>query len=351
MSIQNFGKFIISIIIGGLFLWLALRNVSLSEVQESLQQMSYGWIPFYVLVTLMAHYSRAVRWQQLFEAQEDNRLPSKRTLFNGVMLGYLLNYAIPRLGELSRAVYVTRIEGGSNSKTLGTVFLERIVDTVMLMVMLLFIVFFFVSDPQAIRSIFGEDTVDLAKILFDPINVILVTVFILLGLVLLWLINKTFMSNTENAGLFTTAYLKIKEILLLFSEGLLSLRLVRNWGLFIGSTILIWFGYVLLAYIPFWGFDMVSVYGLGMREAFVIMVVSAIGVALPSPGGVGTYHWFVGQTLIIVYMVPSGLAMTYAIVTHAVMFFTVVLITVITLVFSERSFSLFQLLKIQKNKE
>jgi hypothetical protein len=89
----------------------------------------------------------------------------------------------------------------------------------------------------------------------------------------------------------------------------------------------IWFCYVLMTYIPFTAFDLHTEYGLGLREALVITVVSSLGIALPSPGGIGTYHWFVSRSMLLLFAVPEALGVAYAIVTHLVMMIIILVAT------------------------
>lgn len=118
-------------------------------------------------------------------------------------------------------------------------------------------------------------------------------------------------------------------------DGLFAIRHLRQWPYFTGLTILIWAGYVIMAYIPFVAFNLHEDYGLGLEAALVIMTISSVGVALPSPGGIGTYHWFVRQGLLVLYGVPAANALAYAFVTHAVMMGVVVVTTPVILVWNK----------------
>ncbi len=117
----------------------------------------------------------------------------------------------------------------------------------------------------------------------------------------------------------------------MFKNGLLAARDVERWWLFILYTVLIWLCYTLMTYIPFWMFDMQEVYNLDMLDALVITVISAIGIAIPSPGGLGTYHYFVKQSLLVLFAVPAVTGIAYATVTHGVMVLFVSSITPIFL--------------------
>jgi predicted membrane metal-binding protein len=124
---------------------------------------------------------------------------------------------------------------------------------------------------------------------------------------------------------------KVREGLGQFKEGLLAVRKVKRWWLFIFYTVLIWTCYTLMSYIPFWMFNMQEVYGLGILEAITITVISAIGIAIPSPGGLGTYHYFVKQSLMVLFAVPAVTGLAYATVTHAATVLMVVLFTPVAL--------------------
>jgi hypothetical protein len=124
---------------------------------------------------------------------------------------------------------------------------------------------------------------------------------------------------------------RAKEVFSQFKDGLLAVREVKRWWLFIFYTFLIWTCYTLMSYIPFWMFDMQDVYGLGILEAITITVISAIGIAIPSPGGLGTYHYFVKQSLLVLFAVPAVTGLAYATVTHAATVAMVVLLTPIML--------------------
>jgi len=93
---------------------------------------------------------------------------------------------------------------------------------------------------------------------------------------------------------------------------------------------LIWWCYILMSYIPFWMFNMQHVYGLGILQAVTITVVSSIGIAIPSPAGLGTYEYFVKKTLVVLFSVPAVTGLAYATITHATTILMVVIFTPIT---------------------
>ena len=139
-------KVLLSIALAGLFLWLAFRKVAFSDVLEASKQMSYGWLLPFALITLLSHYFRALRWRYLFN--KDKPAPPRVTLFSGVISGYFANAIFPRLGEITRPVYVAKKIGESSSKLIGTIILERVIDVICMLLLMLFVLVFLVSDPE-----------------------------------------------------------------------------------------------------------------------------------------------------------------------------------------------------------
>jgi uncharacterized membrane protein YbhN (UPF0104 family) len=83
------------------------------------------------------------------------------------------------------------------------------------------------------------------------------------------------------------------------------------------SSAVIWFLYILMIYVAFFAFGLGD---LGLGGALVVEAISSIGMALPTPGGTGTYHAFTSQTLNKLFQVAMPVALSFATVTHAVTF-------------------------------
>ena len=310
-------KIALTVSIGGIFLWLAFRNVPLDELWEYARKISFGWIPPFIVVALVSHYLRAERWKLLIE--HDKKELDRFTLFSGVMAGYLLNLVFPRLGEVTRPVYVARREGLSSSKLIGTIVLERTIDIAVMGFLMFVVSVYMITDPSLLSQIFGEDTV---RFFSGGMRIEGVLWLLLAGLLvaaLLYLMWKALEFLGRRFEFFDYWVRRFRELLLLFWEGLASARKVKRWWLFILLTLLIWIGYTFMSYIPFWMFDMQSLFGLTFLDALVITVISAIGITIPSPGGVGTYHYFVKQSLLILFAVPAVTGIAYATITHAAM--------------------------------
>lgn len=123
----------IGLLIGGLFLWLALRDVQLSAVASSLRSANL-WMAIPFLLSLATFYwLKAVRWSILLHPTRE--IPA-RELMPSMMIGFAGNNVLPvRLGELIRVYTLGREQDLSKSTILGTVVLERVFDVVTMLVL------------------------------------------------------------------------------------------------------------------------------------------------------------------------------------------------------------------------
>lgn len=302
-----------SVLLGVLFLWLAFRGIEFSEVMESARDMSWWWIIPFTIATLVAHYIRALRWEMLFTNKQ--KTPSKITLYTGVMFGYLVNIPLPRVGEVARPVYVAQQVGESNSKIIGTIVLERIVDLIGMLLLMAFVVVFLIADPQVLSRLFGIDITDTATQIDLLLTLGIFGIIVLSGIGLLYWLFKLATEKTE--GKIFEIVTSIQKIIKTFVDGVLAIRELKNWPLFIFHSGLIWVLYIFMTYAGFWMFDMQTEFDLGFTEAVVLTVVSAVGISIPTPGGIGSYHLFITKALFIFYGVPEATGLAYATISHA----------------------------------
>jgi hypothetical protein len=111
----------------------------------------------------------------------------------------------------------------------------------------------------------------------------------------------------------------------------LSIRKLKNWPLFILYTAIIWVFYILMMYIPFWMFDLQVTFDLSIADAIVLTMVSAVGISIPTPGGVGSYHLFITYALFVLYAIPEATGLAFATITHAATLALVILIAPVCL--------------------
>jgi len=121
---------IIGVVLGCLFLWLALHNVNPADVAAAVQQLDPSWVIAGVTIYLAAIGLRCVRWGLLLRATDNVKW---RHAAEALLTGFAANYVIPgRVGELFRADYARRVFNMSRFTSLGTIVVERVCDGIVL---------------------------------------------------------------------------------------------------------------------------------------------------------------------------------------------------------------------------
>ncbi|PSQ91854.1 MAG: TIGR00374 family protein [Bacteroidetes bacterium SW_4_67_19] len=275
-----------SFLLAGVLLWLALRGVDLQTVWEALRTADYRWLAPLALLMLASHLLRAWRWVLLLRATDappKSRPATLRGAFYSVMIGYMVNYAAPRLGEAARTANLSARTRRPFSGVFGTVVVERLLDT----------------------AVLGLALVSTGLLLIDQLGVLNERGALAGGALVVW--------GLRRRALWADY---VRPTLRSFKSGLLSLgRTGRPWALTV-STAGIWVCYGLMAYLPLLILEMAGPYDLSLIDGWCLMALGAIGVAIPSPGGTGSYHYITIQSLVWLFAVPRAPAATYAVLTH-----------------------------------
>ena len=290
-----------------LFLYLAFRGTDFAKILQALREADYAWLTVGFMVMMLSHIVRAWRWRYLLNPIRSGT--SLRNLFSGVMIGYFVNNILPRAGEIARPYAIRKLEKIPVSTALGTVFVERVLDTVMF-VSLVFVI------PLVYRGPLASSFPWLQKA-----GLVLAIVSIaLLGLPIILMMRRDW---TDAILRFLAKSLpgrlggRLGTITHSFLDGFMFLSRPASAVRTLLLTLLIWGLYMLSMYASFFGFGLGS---LGPGAALVTLAISSIGVAMPTPGGTGTYHAFTSQTLTQLFAVNGAVALSYATATHAINF-------------------------------
>lgn len=328
-STSNAIKVGISVLIGSAFLALALRSVDLSEVGSLWGQIRLGWLFYFVPAVFLSFWLRMERWKLLTE--HDQIRSSRKVLFAGVMNGYAVNYAVPRLGEITRCYYVARKEDKPVAAVIGTVVLERIIDLVVLLLLMAGVFFFVVTDREVVANLLGFHSTASTTEMY--LNLGMLALAAAGGLAVTWLTVRAVARRVDRVGKWwQNGAVAFSH----FKDGLLSVRTIAHPVRFILLTVALWACYVAMAGVPFAMLPGSGMGQLGVVEALVITVISAIGVTIPSPGGIGTYHLLVQKALHVLYGVPEPAGFTYALVSHALVLVIVLVLTPLALWVAQR---------------
>lgn len=304
-SLKTYLQYLLIAAIGGYFLYFVFKGTNWTEMQEKLAQANYYWITLGMAVAMLSHYVRGARAVMFYEAL-GYRVSTKNSVL-AVLVGYMMNYIIPRGGEVSRCAALYKTDGVPVDKSLGTVVAERAFDLLILLLLLL-LVFVLQFDLlwNFLEERFGSPAAE-QQTTGNILNVktVLLTLVALGGLLFL-----TFRKRLMQLGIVK----KLMQVVKGFSEGLLSVKKVKKPVLFIVYSCTIWVCYVLMMY--FCLFAMQATSHINFIGCLTIFAIGTIGVVVPAPGaGAGTYHFAVMQSLLL-FDVPEADGIAYATIVH-----------------------------------
>jgi glycosyltransferase 2 family protein len=297
-------KYLLFSFIGLFLLWLAFRGQSIDELREGFSNVNYFWVLLAVVLAFLSHISRAIRWNMLIKPLGYE--VSKSEGLAAVLIGYLVNLGIPRMGELSRCVTLNRTNQIPVNKLFGTVVVERMVDFLCL---LLFIIVAFILSFKKLL-VFLTETIGVefnAGFILQPVYILLVSVLLLGGIAFLIILKR----STSTTGFIY----KLKELIRGFAVGLKTVKTLENKWAFLAHSVFIWTMYFLMTYLCFFAFPATS--SLDLLAALNVFVIGSLGFIMPSPGGIGTFHFAVREALAM-YHVSAADGVVFATIVHGI---------------------------------
>jgi len=300
-------KYLLFLVFGLALLWLSFRKLDMSEVWAEIRKAHYSWLFFSLFLVLISHVLRAARWNLLIGGL--NYKTRLTTTFYSVMIGYLANTAVPRMGEFVRCGVLSKKENIPFNALFGTVIVERIFDLIVL-VMLIFGVIFF--QIRLLRDFLHEILGPLAKTVFVNIwDISLFTallLFVVAGIFILLKRNKHRYNNHS-------FYLKMRVFFKGVLVGIRTVKTMKDKWLFLIYTFLIWLFYSLMVYVPLMMFPETS--SLNFVDGLTLLAIGSLGIVAPVPGGIGAYHFIVKSILVELYNISPDVAISFATITHA----------------------------------
>jgi len=288
------------IIIGGFFLFLTLRNKPLDEIFGLILTARTSWILLSILILVIMFLFRAYRWKLLME--NNGNSPHIKNVSYSMLLGFFINSFTPKLGEIIRCTSLQKSSGIPVSKSFGTVISERIYDLIALILAIAVILFL---EFDRLR--------DLIKTAAGSIRNTLSTNLLTLGFILmgLGLVTISLVFIFKHYKLMD----KIRSFLKEFWATVKNTFKIKSSRIFAFQTIMIWFLMVLMNYCCLRSLP--STENLSLYFAFVVLFVGTIGWAIPSPGGIGTTHFFVLQ-LFLLFNMSEETGVTYGILVNGI---------------------------------
>lgn len=316
-------KFLIFFTLGIFIFWLIYKDQDIERIKSVLKnEVNYFWIVVSLLIGLISHISRTLRWSLMIEPI--GHKPGFANTFMAVMIGYLMNMAFPRMGEISRCGVLARYEKISFTKLFGTVVAERLIDVISLLLLLLIVIFSQFGQMLGFLQRNPEIQGKLTSLFTSPFLIIAVAVFIVLA----YLLRNTFKQ--------TNVFKKVVGILHNFKEGFISIRSIKRKGWFWFHSAFIWFCYYLMLYSIFFAFDFTR--SLNPIAGLTTFVFASFGMVAPVQGGIGAWHFMAIEGLTL-YGVVYENSVIFAFVAHTsmtVMIIAVGLISMLILPFINR---------------
>lgn len=276
-------------------IWYSSKDLTDTQVRELKDSFTYTrflYILPVVVALLLAHYFRALRWRLLMEPLGYS--PSRSNTFLVVLIGYLFNLLVPRLGEVMKCTMLAKYEKVPADKLIGTIVAERAVDIVCLLLVIVFMMFtqFELLGSSLVESLKGMTA---GKSFLRLGLIIAVCAGVILGI--RWIFNRFTQVRFLRA---------IRKIWIGIWRGLTSIGRLRERGWFLVHTAAIWFLYLFSIWLGFQAFPDVS--NLGLNASVAILVFGSIGM-IATQGGIGAYQFAVQKTLLLYGIsAVSGLA-------------------------------------------
>ncbi len=302
---------LIGIVLIVLSLWLAFRGVSINELTTALMKADYFYLIPAILIVIISYVLRAMRWRYLVCTVKEVKTVN---LFSPLMIGFMANMLPARAGEFIRAYLLSRKERISFSASFATIFIERLFDLVMVLLLLIWVLMFM---PEAFST--GDQTgsfqmVDKVKIF--GITSLLLCVFIFLFSALLQYKNEWAMKIVE---FFIKPFPdkwkdKIFGMVYSFTDGLKIIKDKRGFISVIFLSLLIWASFIFTYYPLYLSFGIEAELPVLSSLLIICLTVAIFITVMPTPGFLGSYQLGCVAALHGIFGIQKAVALSYGMV-------------------------------------
>ena len=299
-------KYVLLLSISGALMWYAMRGLKWDDISAAIQSANYTWLVATMVLSILGYFSRAYRWQMQLTASQHR--VGYWAVYHAMMVGYLANIVLPRMGEVIRCSVLRRTSGVPVQVALGTVVTERVIDVLVLLSLMGSVL---LLDFNTFWRFLSEDVLGGR---YDALarNRTPLLIAAVIGVVLLLSAGYALFRNLERLrqnAFFNKGILFVKGLL----AGIFSVLKLEHKGMFFLHTIFTWLVYYLMDYLAFFCFP--GTYSLDMRAGLAVLTFGALGMAAPVAGGIGPFHLMV-QSILLVYGVSKEAGIAYALVVH-----------------------------------
>lgn len=263
----------------------AMNETERKEFYSALRNANYWLVIPVVVMSILSHISRSMRWKLLMEPL--GYTPKLSNVFAVTMVGYLANLAVPRLGEILKCTFLAREEHLKVDKLVGTILVERTFDFICF---LLFIAITVLMQVEKVSGYFKKEINTIADAEGTPLwakAIIIIVAILVIVKAVHWLMQK-YPSNK----FFT----RLDHFFSGIGKGFTAIRGLKHRWFFLAHTLFIWSMYLLQVYIGFFAFEGTA--GLGIKASFSVLSLATLAM-IATPGGIGSFPFFVMETLSI----------------------------------------------------
>ena len=272
-KITPYIKILLPISIGVFCIYFSFRNINFSDFTKYFYQINYSWVFLGIILGALSHLSRSYRWKFLIEP-----LGYKLGLANSILAvfsAYLINYTIPRAGDIARATMISKYEKIPLDKTIGTIVAERAIDVVCILIIIgigLIIEFQKISE-KLISLIEGQE--------LSTIFIYVTTISMFVIILFLFLKKSKY-------------YASILNFLSGIVQGLTVVFRMEKRNSFIFHSIFIWLMYLLMFWVTSMAF--IELHDFSFYQFMISFTLAALSIML-SNGGIGIYPLAVEESL------------------------------------------------------
>jgi uncharacterized protein (TIRG00374 family) len=303
--LKNILKFSLFLGLGIFIAWWFVKDLDAEcrqQILTSFRDANYGIIGLALILGVVSFWIRTKRWKMQIESM--NYFPKTSNVLMAVMVGYFANLAFPRLGEVARCGLLDKHEKIPTAKTIGTVIIERTLDMLCFLILLIWVL---AIQFSLLWGYAMENFTGLYEKFTNPEFLKKLIILAVLGV----LTFAFFIFFLRKKIAHTKVYQKIKQLILHLWEGFISLKDIKKPWLFVVYTIALWLCYYLMAYIVF--FAVAETSNLPLSAGLACLVFGTIGIIV-TPGGIGLYPVIIANTLVLYNVVqPVGFALGWLI--------------------------------------
>lgn len=315
-------NFFLFLSIGAVLMYLSFKGINFGGLFDELKNANYFWVILAIVLGVFSHLARAYRWNMLIEPL--GYKPHLKNTFYAVMIGYMTNFALPRMGEITRCGMLGKKEKIPVDALIGTVILERGFDMIILLLLMTLVIF---AKIDVFGAFIGQNVFDP---LLDKVQIIFTLPSYILVILAIIPVAMLVLYFKIRHWLWSIAFLqRMKEIVKNVIRGIKTVFKMKKGLEFLLFTAIIWILYFLMTYLIFFALPALS--HLKIIDGLFILVVSSLGISAPVQGGFGAFHWLVSSALTF-YGVTREYGLVYATISHESQTLMIVIVGLISFI-------------------